>query len=344
MKRSWLLLALILFPWQAKAFGSSAEASLAPLGEYLDRPFDHISVCVYDATGGTLNAADMHLLGAPKQVVHRLLSYNDDGSAEMDSRTVIHFMRNGSLTDSVSSIDGKGISSKIVWKYDPLQRLTEIDQDLPIVNQHCVAKFFYDGRGLLYRIATSYSDDSDRTIVISRFGDGRPREAIERRSTGQADWRLTYAYSANATTIDRYAHDQDGDSHDTSTFEFDDTKRIVHIVAQTEVLGSPQSADFRFRYLPSGIVVVHTETLPPGKPCIHDYSLHRNGDTDDQSVHVWGEQSMLCHGYNGDDDHDRTYFDRRGNMIVDRDEHEVMELGRTVARPKSLITNAISYY
>jgi len=343
MRRSWLLLVLMLCLGRTDAFAFSAEGSLAPLGEYLDRPFAHISVCAYDANGATLNAADMHFLGAPKQVIQRLTSYNDDGSVEMDSRTVIHFMPNGNLVDSVSSTNDKGIFSKIVWKYDASQRLSEIDEDLPVGNEHCVAKFFYDGRGLLSRIATSHSD-GDRTIVISRFGDGRLREAIERRSTGQADWRLAYSYSARATTIDRYAHDDDGDTHDTSTFEFDDAKRIVHIVAQTELFGSQHRADFRFRYLPGSIVVVHTEATEQEKPCIEDYSLHRNGDIDLQSIHIWGERSLRCHGPLSDDERDRSYFDRKGSLVVDREEHDVAELGRMVARPKILTMNAISYY
>ena len=343
MKRSWLLLVLMFFPCQAEAFGFSAEGSLAPLGEYLDRPFGHTSVCAYDANGSTLSAADMHFLGAPKQVIQRQISYHDDGSVQMDSRTVTHIMPNGNLLDSVSSTDDKGIFSKIVWKYGASQRLSEIDEDLPVGNEHCVAKFFYDGRGLLSQIATSRGG-GDRTIIISRFGDGRPREAIERRSTGQADWRLTYAYSGRATTIDRYAHDDDGDSHDTSTFEFDDAKRIAHIAAQTEVFGSQHSADFRFRYLPGGIVIVHTEATEQGKPCIQDYSLHRNGDTDLQSMHIWGEKSLLCHGPGGADDHYRSYFDHKGNVVVDREEHDVVELGRVVTRPEIVTMNAITYY
>jgi len=119
---------------------------------------------------------------------------------------------------------------------------------------------------------------------------------------------------------------------------------VVHVLARIETSEIEETGDFRLRYLQGGIVVVHAAIMEHGKPCIYDYSLHHNGDVDLQSIHVWGKQSLLCHGPGGEDDRYRTYFDRKGNMVVDRDEHDVMELGRMVARPKSLIENAISYY
>jgi hypothetical protein len=344
MKRSRLpiLVVLLLVPWHAFAFGLWASQSPAPLAEYLDRPFDNASVCLY-SSDLALNARDIHLIGAPKQVVQQFTAYDDNGAVSLDTRTIMHFSRNGDFLDSTAS-DKDSVFSSTLFKYDASGRLDEISADLPKGGERCSAKFSRDKSGRLAGVSVSSSSGGERTISVSYESDGRLKESLERRLSGQADWRLAYSYTEDATKIERYFADKDGEQHETSTFQFDGKKRILRVAAQSSYPDFEEIGDFGFRYQNGGIAVVHADTARDGKRCVYDFSVHHDGETDERSFHVWGDPSLWCHGPIEGGDQYQTFFDRRGNKVVDRQSEEVLELGRTVLRPKFVILNAISYW
>jgi len=337
-------MAAVLLPQPAAVARSMWAGQFpAPLQEYLTRAFDPFDVCVSDEEG--LTAADMHVRGSPRELTQSFTVYNDDGTIEMKTRTVVDFSRTGQIQSLVETTQDNETIDKSVYQYDKLRRLTEIDAADPKLQANCVAKFLYDKSGHLVRITSLSTDGTAWTVDIAYGVDGRLKEALQRRSTGKAEWRLAYSYENSSVTIERYFSNDLSEGSEKATFQFDPLGRPKQIndSSHDSTFGD-EIGTYVYTYLPSGISLMHAEVSDRGKPCIYDFSLHSNGSVDLNSIKTLGESNLLCHAPGGSARIVQTDFDRHGNEVIDREGDEVQELGRTVDRWKYVTMNAISYY
>ncbi len=315
-----------------------------PLQQYLTRPFDPGDICALDPDGA-LTAQDIHLLGSPRELTQSFTSYNDDGTVELTTRAVTDFSRTGQILSSIDTAAGNGIISKAAFHYDQAARLTEIDAANPKLQSTCVAKFYYDEAGRLFKIASTSSDGTDRTVNIAYGPNGRPKEAIQRRSTGKAEWRLAYSYASGSVTIERYFSDDLSEGNEKATFHLDASNRPGQIDHESHDSSfGDKTGRYVYTYLSNGISLMHAEISDRGKPCIFDFSLHRNGEVDLKSIKALGETDLSCNAPTASVGILQTYFDRRGNKVIDREGNEVQELGRAVDRWEYVTMNAITYY
>jgi hypothetical protein len=295
------------------------------------------------------SARAMGLIGNVKHATITKITYADDGSLKGKHQTVTTFFEDGRVKAEVDTdlLTSQAISHTS-YIYNAAKKITTISDRLDILKRTDSIDFTYDLKGYLTKVTYKTGGAVTEIVEVTNYPDGRPKEALQRLSSGKAEWRIIYEYKDGQVTIEEFYDGPLSKGKITSTFRLDGQGRPVNIETQQrdESPAMDYDGSYRYTYLSDGRKTLHaSEKHPNAKPrpgeCTFDVEYFKNGIEDYRSARLITDVFFCAHPIPSINE---VEFDNFGNFKHVKHGDNKVELGRAVTKWKFEDIYEISYY